>query len=228
MKTTTITKADMPDFIMVPGHMLIDPALSKTDCLVYGVVYWMSRMALKKCVASNTGIGKFLSISAPTVRQSLSTLEELGYVKRHISENGSNTRDFIEPLVSFGRNDRTPPSEKSLPPSEKSRSIKKSNTIHTYSISTPPVVEEPKVSHKEIIREYLLKKGIILTNQAQVREMFRRFSITALRMAKSGYSIDDIKLAMEYCDANYDKSGPYEWKLETVEKSLPNVRRVIL
>lgn len=89
-----------PDFLQIPYMLIQDTELQKLDWLVYGVVYWSCRLALRKCILSNQAIAEMLFVTKGSVANSVSRLSKQGYVKVILGENGE-TRKEIVPLVYY-------------------------------------------------------------------------------------------------------------------------------
>lgn len=90
-----------PPFIIIPGILLSDPAVSTITEKLYGVIYWMSKMTSHKCFASNSTLAKVLKCSPQTVANSLSLLEKSGYIRREFVGTSKRHRDEIVPLIDF-------------------------------------------------------------------------------------------------------------------------------
>lgn len=90
-----------PDFIIIPTQLLSDENLQPSDRILFGYIYWMTKLALMKCVASNQTLSELTAISERGIQQSLVRLEEQGYVRRIYAGSGNTHRSEIECLVAF-------------------------------------------------------------------------------------------------------------------------------
>lgn len=96
-----------PDFIIIPTQLLSDDKLQPSDRILFGYIYWMTKLALMKCVASNATLSELTGLSERTVRVGLERLEQQGYVDRKYSDIKSHHRVEILCKLTFGV--QTPP-----------------------------------------------------------------------------------------------------------------------
>jgi hypothetical protein len=89
---------DLPDFIQIPAILIKDRKLHQLDWLVYGVVYFFTKMKLQKCILSNAGIAVMVHSTPGSVANSLSRLKSRHYVKIVLEKR---TRKEIIPLVFY-------------------------------------------------------------------------------------------------------------------------------
>lgn len=99
-----------PDFIQIPYQLIGDSTLAPIDRLVYGAIYFYSKMRGERCFATNVSIAQLLSSTPKTVSRSLQKLEDRRYIMRGFSDPDTKVnRVEIIPLVAMGRlNTRTP------------------------------------------------------------------------------------------------------------------------
>lgn len=83
-----------PDFIQIPMPALDDPKLQPADKMLLGYVYWMTKLALMKCIASNSTLAELCGMSERYIQISLTRLEEQGYIRRVYQ--GDNSRHRVE------------------------------------------------------------------------------------------------------------------------------------
>lgn len=100
-----------PDFIIIPTQVLGDKNLQPSDRVLFGFIYWMTKMALMKCVASNATLGDLAELSERTVRVGLERLEQQGYVDRIYSDELSHHRVEIVCNLSFSANPSPTPKD---------------------------------------------------------------------------------------------------------------------
>ena len=113
-------KIIIPDFIQIPTHLLRDDSIRHLDRILYGFIYWYSKLKMEKCTASNSTLAKQVGCVSGTVSNSLSRLSKAGFIKV-VLENGS--RKEIIPLVSYGHT----PSSNDEPPSSNDEHNKNNN-----------------------------------------------------------------------------------------------------
>ena len=93
-----------PDFIQIPYQLIGDRTLSPIDRLVYGAVYFYSKMSGERCFASNTVIARLLLSTPKTVSRALQKLEDRRYIIRDFSDPSTKVnRTEIIPLVAMGK-----------------------------------------------------------------------------------------------------------------------------
>lgn len=90
-----------PDFIVIPTHLLSDDALQPSDRILFGYIYWMTKMALMKCVASNSTFMELTGMSERTISLALHRLERQGYVRIIYKDESRRHRLEIIPLIAF-------------------------------------------------------------------------------------------------------------------------------
>lgn len=94
----------LPDYLTIPCVLINDKRMRPIDHLVYGLIYWYSKLKLEKCVASNGTIADLLSTHQSTIANSIGRLNKYGYVRilydESISSN-NRVRTEIIPLIVF-------------------------------------------------------------------------------------------------------------------------------
>ena len=88
-----------PDFIIVPYQLIIDDKITPIDRDVYGLVYWLTKLKGERCIASNLFIAQALHISAKSVQNSLTRLQQYGYIHRTFKDESRRVREEIIPLI---------------------------------------------------------------------------------------------------------------------------------
>jgi hypothetical protein len=91
----------LPDFLIIPYQVIVDPKLQPTDRLLYGLIYWYEHMKLEKCVASNETLATLLAVSTRAVRGGLERLEKRGFILRVFADSEHRNRTEIKALVRF-------------------------------------------------------------------------------------------------------------------------------
>lgn len=93
-----------PDFIQIPYQLIGDKTLAPIDRLVYGAVYFYSKMRGERCYATNAAIASLLASTSKTISRSLQKLEDRRYIMRGFSDPDTKVnRVEIIPLVAMGR-----------------------------------------------------------------------------------------------------------------------------
>ncbi|MFA5990456.1 MAG: hypothetical protein WC803_12745 [Sphingomonas sp.] len=93
----------LPDFLIIPYILLDDKDIGLVDERLYGIIYWFSKLKMQRCTTSNTTLAILAKTTSGTVRNSLTRLEEKGYIQRIFSDNGRRIRKEIIPLVIFAK-----------------------------------------------------------------------------------------------------------------------------
>lgn len=88
-----------PSFLLIPKVLYEDKEIRETDEKVYACVYWFSELKDGKCFASNKAIGQIINFTQGTVSNSLTRLENRGYIRRTFTKDGE--REQIIPLITF-------------------------------------------------------------------------------------------------------------------------------
>jgi DNA-binding transcriptional ArsR family regulator len=89
----------LPDFLIIPYPLLVDENLNISDTLVYGLIYWYSKLKLERCVAKSRAMAKMLKLSQRTVEHAIERLKKGGYIDT-VYDQVQGVREII-PLVSF-------------------------------------------------------------------------------------------------------------------------------
>ena len=82
----------LPDFIIVPYQLLEDKKITLVDERLYGIIYWFTKLKNEQCTASNKTLAELLKSTTGTIQNSLTKLEELGYIQRIIKDIKRKTR----------------------------------------------------------------------------------------------------------------------------------------
>ena len=161
-----------PDFIQIPYQLISDKDLAPIDRLVYGAVYFYSKMRGERCFATNTAIASLLSSTPKTVSRALQKLADKKYIIRGYSDPETKVnRVEIIPMVAMshlnrrilntpnrvleGQKDTTPngvgdtPNE--VPPSSKWSRVENIGISDNF-------IEE-KAQNKDIVNETPLFRG---------------------------------------------------------------------
>jgi hypothetical protein len=72
--------------------------------MLYGAIYWLTKLKGERCTASNSTLGDLCGIKeGASIRHSLLRLEKNGYIRREFSDQDRKIRDEIIPLVTYDR-----------------------------------------------------------------------------------------------------------------------------
>jgi len=95
-------KLFVPEFIIIPHQILADEELTPLDRIVYGIIYWFTKLKDGRCNASNITIAEIAFCKNPiSITNSLSRLEARRYIKRVFSDESKKHRVEIIPYVFF-------------------------------------------------------------------------------------------------------------------------------
>lgn len=221
-----------PDFVVIPGVLILDERLTPLDVKVYGVVYWMTRLRLKKCVVSNKVLAKYTQSHITSIEKSLARLDETGYIERtyKAGETGESVRDEIIPLIVFTSEKKSTPHPsgdlKPRPPTDRRYKYNKNNNDSSKDKGsaskddTPFSLQEElekmkqdKNRHIMLIGEYIEDKGLTPRNKYQLQQIIKRH----LKPARNLADFDDDQIYRAYKQAEKEYSA---WTLETLVKIL--------
>lgn len=132
----------LPDFLQIPSILINDKELHQNDWLVYGVIYWYTKLKLQKCILSNQKIALLIRSSKASVGNSLSRLSRGGYIK--IILDDKNHRTEIIPLV-YHQKEANPITNKTAP-------------LNPQVNPPSPVGEPPLNPQVNIIREDIIRE----------------------------------------------------------------------
>lgn len=87
---------------MIPIQLYEDERIEPNDRDVYGVVYWYEHLKDGECTASNSSIAAVINgTSTRAVQNSLSKLEDLGYISREYKDRAKRNRVRIRTNIAF-------------------------------------------------------------------------------------------------------------------------------
>lgn len=92
----------MPDFIQIPAPVL-QAELPASHKILFGYIYWYTKLALQVCTASNETLGKLVGMKADSVSDAVSALKNAGFisVKYDGDARSKNTKRTIDSLISY-------------------------------------------------------------------------------------------------------------------------------
>jgi hypothetical protein len=91
-----------PDYLLIPYQVIADPDIEPTAEKLYGVIYWMTKLRLEKCFASNDTLAEYVKTTARTIQNSLDALEKKGYITRIYRDTSKRNREEIVANIHFG------------------------------------------------------------------------------------------------------------------------------
>lgn len=95
-----------PDFILIPYQLVEDRNLEPTDRLVYGLIYYFEHLKDGSCTAGNATFAALLHTTTRAIQNSLTNLEDRGYIAREYKDSAKRHRTFIHAKISF-KSERT-------------------------------------------------------------------------------------------------------------------------
>lgn len=91
-----------PDFIQIPREILMDQRLTPLDRILYGYIYWFSKLKNERCTASNETLAELCGVTNPQViSNGLNRLEKQEFIKRLYNDANRRKRSEIIPLVYY-------------------------------------------------------------------------------------------------------------------------------
>lgn len=84
------------DFIQIPLSVVQNKDIRDIDKIIYGIILYVSKWEIGKCIASNKTISEFLDVSDSTVAHGILRLKEYGLIT---IENPSPRKRFITPNI---------------------------------------------------------------------------------------------------------------------------------
>ena len=90
-----------PDFLMIPFQLIRDKKLEQVDRLLYGVIYWFEHLKDGRCFASNVTLAQLLGTTPRVVQNSLTNLEQAGYIERVYKDAAKRNRMEIRSMIAF-------------------------------------------------------------------------------------------------------------------------------
>lgn len=184
-----------PDFIIIPTQLLSDSSLRPADRILFGYIYWMTKLALMKCVASNATLATLTGFSERGVQVSLERLEKQGYVRRIYAGNGATHRLEIECLIAFSapRTNVRPATNKRASPARTNVHHNKIDTkkkdLITTNVVKPPAYGNPELN--EMFDYWQQTTGLAITartvpNRHAASNLFKKYGAERLKRLIDG------------------------------------------
>lgn len=92
-----------PDFLQIPQQVYSCRKLSGIDMMVYGLIYWYTKLKLEKCIASNQTFADILGVSTKKISDSITRLVREGFVGAVYADQLKRNREELIPLVVFNK-----------------------------------------------------------------------------------------------------------------------------
>lgn len=92
----------VPDFIQIPAPVLLAD-IPPSHKILFGYIYWYTKLAMQKCTASNETLGKLAGLNAGGVSNAISALKQAGFVSVEYDGDtrSKNTKRVINSLISY-------------------------------------------------------------------------------------------------------------------------------
>jgi len=222
-----------PDFLIVPKETM---SLPPADRFVFGVVYFMERLSLGKCIASNVEIGRIAGVKAHSVTGCLDRLESKGLIKRTFKDDNKRHRDQIICLIGFGKLESSgvivsSPLVKTLESSRKGHiknTIKNTINIETEDPSVEfkalsffkEIQETSSIPHDRLIAYFVIRKQLYknCSTKKQALAVIARHTPVAKRLKI--FENEKILKVMDTLDDLLARGKLRYWGLEMVEQNL--------
>lgn len=151
----------LPDFIIVPYQLLEDKKITLVDERLYGIIYWFTKLKNESCTASNKTLAELVKSTTGTIQNSLTKLEELGYIQRIFKDTKKKTRKEIIALVVFSKvsptsdtSQKVSPSNDTVSPTDDTRYHPQVNRIRIYNKNSKEYTETSSVEVSNIIKSF--------------------------------------------------------------------------
>ncbi len=90
-----------PEFLQIPVQVYSCRNLSGVDSMVYGLIYWYTRLKLEKCIASNKTFADILGVGEKKITESIKRLVDEGFVYASYADPLKRHRQELIPLVTY-------------------------------------------------------------------------------------------------------------------------------
>lgn len=206
-----------PDFFVIPRAVFEDPDIQPLDCMVYAVIYWFHSMKDGVCFASNPTIARVLNASPRGVQNSLTALENHGFIKRI---QGSNGRQII-PMATFRLPQSSNGDANFASPSPALSPIEDSN-YHQLRTLLSPIEDQNYISNNNIItrrRDRPPHADIAYLSNIPKEDMDKILSRVVASMDQVESKAEDLLL---WCQTNGKrKKNYYTFLLNAVKRDFP-------
>lgn len=148
----------LPDFLIIPSHLINDEDMQPLDGYVYGIIYWYTKLKLQKCVAKSATIANLLGVKPNSIDNSIIRLAKKEYIKS--TYDRSKHERELTPLITY---------EKSIPSKKGIASPQMMKSIPSNEGSAQPRLRTPnKKIKEEDINNTVTKRNGFLTKLPRI------------------------------------------------------------
>lgn len=141
---------ERPEFFPFFRDIIDHEDCKNTEAIVYGYIYWLTRLKNERCTASNDTLAHLAKTTPGTVQQSLNTLEKAGFIRRIYQDNDPRSgRLEIIPLLVMGNRPISPDSQRVLAPANQNKSIERKHIYPALTARPAEVIEVKESSDLE-------------------------------------------------------------------------------
>lgn len=140
---------ERPEFVPFFREVIDHPDCTNIDAILYGYIYWLTKLKNEKCTASNETLASLAKTTPQTVKNSLNTLERAGLItRRFMNDDPKMGRSEVIPLLAFARvspvGDRggNPQVTGGSPTGYQNKSIERENPARSADAPRARVIEE--------------------------------------------------------------------------------------
>lgn len=218
---------------MIPIQLYDDPHIEPMDRDVYAVVYWYEHLKDGECRASNDSISCVLNGSSTrAIQNSLTKLEERGYIARDYKDEAQRNRLRIRTLIAFkyikdvrsvgdrqddvrSVGDRASAVVVTRVNNKMNKGILAAGAASEFNFETYlKGMEDNKSRHIQVIAFYWKKKRLVYKTLKEAQSAIRRHLRAAMEVA----NFDDEAIVKAYKVA--DREYPKMYTVETLHKIL--------
>lgn len=138
-----------PDFLQIPVQVYSCRNLSGVDSMVYGLIYWYTKLKLEKCIASNKTFADILGVGEKKVTESIKRLVSEGFITAVYADPLKRHRQELIPLVTYKKQTH----QKEVHVTPNGGSVDTPSGVHNNNILEKNKEEEVRISKSP---DYLL------------------------------------------------------------------------
>lgn len=95
---------ERPEFVPLFTDVLAHEDCTQLDAIVYGYIYWFTKLRNERCIASNETLAQLAGCKSGSIENSLTSLEDAGFIERvFIEDNRHKGRLEIIPMLSVNK-----------------------------------------------------------------------------------------------------------------------------
>lgn len=219
---------ERPDYIPFFRHVVDHQDCTNLDAVVYGYIYWLTKLKNEKCFASNETLAQLAKSTPTTIRNSLTSLEKAGFIQRKYEDNNPHKgRLEIIPLLSINKvaptGDTTyhPQMTQVAPTDAQSKSIELEQTTSVSKETRIEVYDEDKPQKKESRTKDKLEVFRLFSSKAEPWMEHKTQKEAALRLHTRG--IVKLKRGLEIMAEYKDEYCPQALTPWEYESKLPKL-----